>query len=139
MLRSWVYILRCADNSFYTGCTTNLEQRIRQHHKGILGNCTSIRRPVELVHVEEFSDVSDAIRRERQIKNRSRAKKEALIYTNICDLRLLARSTTTRNRLSLDSSAQNADIATNDIVDAYANMTFCSFVTILKDKDNVFA
>jgi hypothetical protein len=94
---------------------------------------------VELVHVEEFSDVSDAIRRERQIKNRSRAKKEALIYTNICDLRLLARSTTTRNRLSLDSSAQNADIATNDIVDAYANMTFCSFVTILKDKDNVFA
>jgi predicted GIY-YIG superfamily endonuclease len=114
MMRSWIYILRCADNSCYTGCTTNLEQRICQHHEGIFGNYTSSRRPLELVYIEEFNDVRDAIRRERQIKHWSRAKKEALICGNTRDLRLLARSTTTRNKASLDSSAQNADIARDD-------------------------
>ena len=100
-MRSWIYIIRCANNSCYTGCTTNLEQRICQHHEGIFDSYTSTRRPLELVYVEEFSDVRDATRRERQIKNWCRAKKEALICGNMRDLRLLARSTKAQNRASL--------------------------------------
>ncbi|MCX6136344.1 MAG: GIY-YIG nuclease family protein [Ignavibacteriales bacterium] len=93
MRSSWIYILRCSDGSYYTGCTTNLEQRIMQHHTGVFHNYTSTRQPVELVYVEEFQNVWDAIRRERQIKRWGRAKKEALIKEDASQLRFLARST----------------------------------------------
>ena len=74
-----VYILRCSDFSYYTGVSTNLEQRLYQHQSGVHDGYTSIRRPVELVWVSDESDIQEAIQLERQIKGWSRAKKEALI------------------------------------------------------------
>ncbi len=74
------YILRCSDNSFYTGVTNNIEVRLGQHKAGINPDCyTYKRRPLELAHVEYFGDIRDAIAREKQIKPWNRAKKEALI------------------------------------------------------------
>jgi putative endonuclease len=76
---AWVYLLECADGSYYTGCTTNIEQRYGEHQAGIKCAYTSTRRPVRMVWADEFQSVLDAIDSERQIKRWSRAKKEALI------------------------------------------------------------
>jgi putative endonuclease len=75
----WVYILKCSDNSYYTGMTSDLDGRIYEHEHGLLKGYTSKRRPVKLVWHEEFYDVWDAIGAERQIKGWRREKKEALI------------------------------------------------------------
>lgn len=79
MKQSWVYILLCSDNSYYTGSTTNLEQRINEHQTGKYENYTSFRLPVKVDFTQEFQDVNVAIRAERQIKGWNRKKKEALI------------------------------------------------------------
>ena len=76
---SWAYMLRCADGSFYVGCTTDLDTRVGEHHGGERPGYTATRRPVELVWSEEFADLDDAIAAERRLKGWSRAKKEALI------------------------------------------------------------
>ncbi|WP_375461366.1 GIY-YIG nuclease family protein [uncultured Enterovirga sp.] len=76
---SWAYLLRCADGSYYAGCTTDLDTRIGEHQAGERPGYTATRRPVELVRAEEFQDVGDAIAAERRIKGWSRVKKEALI------------------------------------------------------------
>ncbi|MDO8295284.1 MAG: GIY-YIG nuclease family protein [Caulobacter sp.] len=78
-MAAWVYILRCADGSYYVGCTTNLEQRIAQHHAGTTGGYTASRRPVELLWCGEAQRIHDAIEVERKLKRWSRAKKEAFI------------------------------------------------------------
>lgn len=76
----YVYILKCADNSYYTGFTNNVDERIIQHNQGLLTSAyTYSRRPVELVWVEMFTDPNQAIALEKQIKGWSRRKKEALI------------------------------------------------------------
>ena len=75
-----VYILKCADNSYYTGITSDLDKRISEHESGTHKNSyTYFRRPVELVYFAEFSSVDLAIAKEKQIKKWSRVKKEALI------------------------------------------------------------
>ncbi len=79
MKKYFVYILKCADNSYYTGSTNNLERRINEHNSGKYKGYTSTRLPVQLVYFQEFSDVKDAISNERKIKKWSRKKKEALI------------------------------------------------------------
>jgi len=76
---SWAYMLLCADGSFYTGCTTDLDGRIGHHHAGTYAGYTSTRRPVELVWAEEFQHIDDAIAAERRVKGWSRAKKQALV------------------------------------------------------------
>lgn len=86
---SWTYMLRCADGSFYVGCTTDLDTRIGQHQGGEADGYTARRRPVELVWAEEFQDVRDAIAAERRIKGWSRAKKEALTEADWERIRLL--------------------------------------------------
>lgn len=75
----YVYILECADGSFYTGSTWNLEERLYQHQSGIGSNHTKIRLPVKLVFCEEFERVDEAYAREKQIQGWSRRKKQALI------------------------------------------------------------
>jgi putative endonuclease len=76
----YLYILKCSDNSYYTGITSNLNKRIFEHQSGKhLGSYTYSRRPIELVFYAEFTDVGFAIDSEKQIKKWSRAKKEALI------------------------------------------------------------
>jgi putative endonuclease len=66
---AWLYILRCADGSYYTGTTrTDLEIRLAQHQTGHFGGYTATRRPVVLVYSEYFDRIVDAIAAERQIK-----------------------------------------------------------------------
>ena len=76
----FVYILKCADDSYYTGITNNLERRFYQHQTGLNTYCyTFKRRPLELVYSTMFYDVLQAISFEKQIKGWTRKKKEALI------------------------------------------------------------
>lgn len=76
----YVYILECADKTFYTGITSDLTKRIESHQSGkYKGSYTSSRMPVNLVFYCEFTNVSMAIETEKQIKKWSRAKKLALI------------------------------------------------------------
>ncbi len=78
---AFVYMLRCADGSYYVGLTRHesVERRVGEHQSGLTTGYTQKRRPVELVWAEEFQRITDAISAERQIKGWSRAKKEALI------------------------------------------------------------
>ena len=86
-----VYILVCADDSFYVGSTrANLERRVSEHNAGSFGGFTKSRRPVRLVWHQEFDHITDAIAVARQIKRWTRAKKEALILGDFDQLRLLA-------------------------------------------------
>ncbi|MEW6739942.1 MAG: GIY-YIG nuclease family protein [Nitrospirota bacterium] len=76
----YIYILQCSDGSYYTGVTNNVERRFYEHQEGLIDGCyTHNKRPVKLKYVEEFSDVREAIGREKQIKGWNRKKKEALI------------------------------------------------------------
>jgi putative endonuclease len=86
------YILKCSDGSFYVGSTTNLENRIKTHNQGEGAPHTAKRRPVQLVYQEEFKRLDDAVKRERQIKKWSRAKKEALIRGEMETLQKLSKS-----------------------------------------------
>ena len=86
------YILKCSDGSFYVGSTTNLENRVRTHNQGEGATHTAKRRPVQLVYQEEFKSLDDAVKRERQVKKWSRAKKEALICGEKESLKKLSKS-----------------------------------------------
>ena len=92
MKQSYVYILRCRDGSYYTGVTSILEQRMYQHISGYYPDCyTFKRRPLSLVFYAEFTDITLAIEKEKQIKHWSRAKKEALIREQYGELINLAK------------------------------------------------
>ena len=74
-----VYLVRCADNTFYAGSTTDVEARAAAHNAGRGARYTSGRRPVEVVYVEECGSRSAALRREHALKRLTRAGKDALI------------------------------------------------------------
>ena len=89
---AYLYMLRCADDSYYIGTTrTDLELRIAQHNAGLFGGYTSTRRPVELIFSQHFESITDAIEAERQVKGWTRAKEEALVRGDWDGLKLLAR------------------------------------------------
>jgi len=90
----WVYILKCADGSYYTGHTDNLATRLDQHITGACAGYTTTRLPVQLVFSQEFTERYDALCAERQIKGWSRAKKEALCRGDWARIRELAKSRT---------------------------------------------
>jgi putative endonuclease len=76
----YVYILECADGSYYTGVTNDLERRIKEHNLGIdRESYTYLRRPLTLKHYEYFTDPEQAIMWEKKIKGWSRRKKKAMI------------------------------------------------------------
>ena len=76
----FVYILQCADQTLYVGSTNDLDKRIHQHNNSKSGaHYTKIRRPVILRYSEEFNTLTEARRREAEIKRWSRTKKMALI------------------------------------------------------------
>ena len=77
--KNYIYILRCSDDTFYTGWTTNVHKRIEAHNNGTGSKYTRTRRPVELVYSENFNNKQDAQRREYKIKQMSRQEKELLI------------------------------------------------------------
>ena len=92
----WVYILRCADGSYYTGHTDNLENRIYQHNTGVFSNCyTFKRRPLELIFSQDFPTREQALASEQQIKGWSRKKKEAMIRGDWAEVSRLAKSKNT--------------------------------------------
>ena len=79
-MSAWLYILRCADGSYYVGTTRDgLGKRLAEHQCGLLGGYTARRRPVTLVFQERFERIEDATAAERQIKGWRREKKEALV------------------------------------------------------------
>ena len=77
-MQYYVYILRCADGSYYVGHTEDVARRVEEHRTGRGGKYTRQRRPIALVHVEELPTKIAAVRREKEIKGWSRSKKEAL-------------------------------------------------------------
>ena len=81
-----MYILQCADNSYYTGSTKFLEKRLWQHQNGEGANYTKRRLPVELIYCEPYDRVENAFRREKQVQGWSRKKKQALIEENFENL-----------------------------------------------------
>jgi putative endonuclease len=90
----YVYVLLCADRSFYTGITSDPDTRLAQHQMGHDPRCyTFKRRPVTLVHASDFANVDEAIAWEKQLKGWSRAKKVAFISGNFKLLHELAKRT----------------------------------------------
>ena len=85
-----MYILKCVDDSYYTGSTWNLKKRLAQHQRGEGARHTAKRLPVELVYFEKFARVEDAFRREKQVQGWSRRKKEALMAGDVNELKRLA-------------------------------------------------
>ena len=89
----WVYILKCADQSYYTGHTDNLERRLQQHHQRLFESCyTASRLPVQLCFSCEYATRVEALAAERQIKGWSRSKKEALISSDWTTLQKLSKN-----------------------------------------------
>ncbi|MBI3715612.1 MAG: GIY-YIG nuclease family protein [Betaproteobacteria bacterium] len=88
----WVYILKCKDNSYYTGHTDNLEARVSMHSAGSIDGYTATRLPVSLVFSEQFVTRLEALEMERRIKGWSRKKKEAMIHGDWKEVSRLARN-----------------------------------------------
>ena len=88
----FVYILKCSDETYYTGITSDLKKRLLEHQKGEYSNSyTASRKPVYLVFYSEFKNVEIAIQKEKQIKKWSKAKKEVLINNEFEKLPNLAK------------------------------------------------
>ncbi len=83
-MKYFLYILECADNSLYTGCTNDLKRRLDQHNNSKRGaRYTKARRPVKLLYTEELMSRSEALRREAEIKHLKRNEKLKLISASI--------------------------------------------------------
>ncbi len=87
----FIYILQCADDSYYVGHTENLAAREQAHNEGRGARYTAARRPVRIVYSETCESLDTAVSREQQIKRWSRAKKTALVEGNLTHLRHLSR------------------------------------------------
>ena len=87
----WVYLLQCADQSYYVGHTDELEKRLLQHKRGEVGGYTSTRRPVRVIFTQEFASREEALAAERQIKGWSRRKKAALARGDWSEMSRLSR------------------------------------------------
>jgi putative endonuclease len=87
-----LYILRCADSSYYIGTTrSSLDERVAQHQAGVFDGYTARRRPVTLIFDQYFDCIEDAVAAERQVKGWRREKKEALIRGDFAALTALSR------------------------------------------------
>jgi putative endonuclease len=85
-----MYILECADGSYYTGSTQDLQKRLWEHENGLGANHTKKHSPVKLVYFEEFNRVDDAFFREKQVQGWNHSKKKALIEKKAFDIHKLA-------------------------------------------------
>lgn len=103
---NYMYILKCADGSYYTGSTKNLEKRLAQHQNREGANYTKKKLPVKIVYLEEFDRIDDAFQREKQVQGWSRKKKEALIngkYNELPKLSLAYRDVASRTSATVTS------------------------------------
>jgi putative endonuclease len=78
----YVYILKCTDNTLYTGITNDIKRRVSEHNRGVGAKYTRGRTPVELVFVETLPNRSAALRRESAIKRMKTAEKRRIITIN---------------------------------------------------------
>jgi putative endonuclease len=129
-----MYILKCADDSYYTGSTTDLERRFWQHQNGLGANYTKKRLPVQLVYYEEFSRIDEAFYREKQVQGWSRKKKEALIKERSFDLPLLSKNYTEYGELGL-RQAQLPEKEQSPEKTLKTNVTSTSSVTLNTNPD----
>ncbi|MBS0507533.1 MAG: GIY-YIG nuclease family protein [Proteobacteria bacterium] len=134
-----VYIVRCADGSYYTGHTDDLDRRIAEHQSGAISSCyTFKRRPIELVFSQPCATREEALSSEQQIKGWSRRKKEAMMRGDWSEVSRLARSSTDQAALRqaqgerLDSaqgerldSAQGERLAGSGAMTTSARPIFC--------------
>ena len=90
-MKGYTYILKCADDTYYTGSTVDIDRRLRQHQLGEGANHTAKRLPVVLVYLEKYDRIDTAFYREKQIQDWSRKKKEALINNMPEELHELAK------------------------------------------------
>jgi len=98
-----VYILKCSDNSYYTGITNNLERRMHEHNEGLNKTCyTSNKLPLSLVYQSVFNNPNEAIAFEKQIKRWTRKKKEALINGDIELLKIFSKNNQDKSSKSSD-------------------------------------
>ncbi len=79
MDKAYVYIIKCSDDTLYTGWTNNLDKRIKKHQAGSAAKYTRGRLPITLVYYEEVNNRSQALVREAQIKKMTRTQKKSLI------------------------------------------------------------
>ncbi|NVK65903.1 MAG: GIY-YIG nuclease family protein [Flavobacteriales bacterium] len=107
-MKGYMYILQCADDSYYTGSTTHLKLRIKQHQSGKGANHTKKRLPVKLVYFEEHPRIDYAFYREKQVQGWSRKKKEALIYGTKDQLNNLAKC---QNETHFENKARRLEAA----------------------------
>lgn len=77
--KNYTYMVRCRDGSLYTGWTNDLEKRIQAHNQGMGAKYTKTRRPVELVYYEEYESKIQAMKREYEIKQLPKKKKEEMV------------------------------------------------------------
>jgi putative endonuclease len=101
-----IYVLRCADSSYYTGVTRrSVEERVSEHAQGLIKGCHTERRlPVELIFSEYYERVDEAIAAERRIKGWARAKKEAMMRGDFAALSALAKRKTKSQKPKTDAS-----------------------------------
>lgn len=89
---SWsMYILQCADDSYYVGHSQDVEQCVEAHNKGEGARFTAMHRPCRLVYTESFCSKEQATKRERQIKGWTKKKKASLTAGDIERLRILSK------------------------------------------------
>lgn len=110
----YMYILECADGSYYTGSTKDLERRLWEHQNGLGANHTAKRLPVKLVYCEECDRIDDAFYREKQVQGWSRKKKEALMASDYNQIHLLA---VCKNETHYSGSAASASLSTSPLSD----------------------
>ena len=79
----YIYILECSNGTYYTGWTTDLEERIKKHNAKKASKYTRIFTPVKLVYFEEKEDKASCLKREYEIKKLTRSQKEELINGNL--------------------------------------------------------
>jgi len=91
MSKGFMYILECADGSFYTGSTKNLEKRLWEHQNSLGANYTRKRLPVKLIYFEEYDRIDEAFYREKQVQKWSHAKKTALVTGDAGQLKYLSK------------------------------------------------
>lgn len=91
---NYTYIVRCADDTLYTGWTNNIQKRLDAHNHGRGAKYTRARFPVALVYLERFDEKQEAMRREYFLKQLSRPQKEALIAEHEAQTRKLMKEAT---------------------------------------------
>ena len=116
-MKGYLYILECADGSYYRGNTRNLEKRLWGHNNFLGANYTRKKHPVKLVFFEEYSRIDEAFYREKQVQGWSHAKKKALIEANKSKLIELSKNYSQHPReVASTSSATEATSSATDMV-----------------------